>query len=1001
MLPRYWSLHFVTGGENLCGLQNTRVPRGDTRFDGCVVQRIENYREDLMSSGFWKHILMLVVAVVIMLCHGFAGIQGLTTAVYVATGAALLSLFLKRHFLRGTFQWSYVLLCVVVVIDRLIMSPATWARDDQASMMAFWQALVEPMALLCLLWLLLSRDVGTFLPSIILLSGLPFSSGNFTWALFPLVALMVFGWVDRGCARREGIGLLIVVVFLASLLVRSPCITTDQNVLNLIVLFLAGFWIGGASGRSSRSLLLMGLVLLGPVLLGLFWSVLVDQYPPSYQVWGINPNLASAQGSLGLLLLFLWFHARVPWFSWLLLCLGILTLIPFGSIWTVACLVMVSSVSILRGQRLRTIAVWCIAALPIVTMLLIVLPADLFPERVSISVAARQFHWKSVLRSLVHRPFGEGIGTFHPKVLGFAEPADQLASIPGSLMQHAHHFLLHLAEQAGWIGILLPLLFMIPWVHRFSKLPTRSIQWSAGAGFLFAWASNAADLSALSVPFIIASGMLLAIARPWQGSPDRCIVGRISVVALLSLAGVIWFSALMAFGSAESLRQGRLLHAQRLATTSLAVWPPAPTALRVLEEMKIRHPLLARARDDSVCSSTVPQKVEVASRLLARGLWRQAESLLVTACRLDPWGVLQRGGATARVFLATMAKDRGDIERSDSLLSGLCWKEAEEIRVTGEVDYYLLRGLREKAKAVVGRFTPRAAAEKRLLHSLMVKTNIRQRMGHETVAREPKDRIEQLNDQIAFLIEWGRVAQAEAAYKAAEPWLGDHWQGLMMQSKIAAAKGDMETAIAAASQAVSLSNGALHARWELVQRLSHGQRKEEAYRQAQLIVDEAPNNGEAWLLLAKTLLDLGKGDDAKRALDNAARFGADDLSVGIAKAQALRMMGRAAQAQALLLSLAREHESSTVPFWQLASWAEEQGDLVKTMKWGKAALRRDPDDPGCNVLIGRAFRKRGRVQQATTYLSRVSKDENAPHGWRIDAEAELELLRQQRSRGQK
>ena len=284
---------------------------------------------------------------------------------------------------------------------------------------------------------------------------------------------------------------------------------------------------------------------------------------------------------------------------------------------------------------------------------------------------------------------------------------------------------------------------------------------------------------------------------------------------------------------------------------------------------------------------------------------------------------------------------------------------------------------------------------------LLAKVNRRLHVGNGAMSREPMDRLEQLNQQIGFLLETGRLQQAKAVYQAAEVWLGDDWHGMLIRSRISVAEGDLETAIASASEAVSLSGGALSARWELVRILGQGGRKTEAHRQAQMIVDEVPQNGEAWLLLAETLLDIGNGSEAKRALDSAKRLGADKLSAGIATAQALRMMGHEDQAERLLVRLASSHESSTWPLWQLAAWAEEQGDLAKTLKWGIAALRRDPDDPGCNVLVGRAFRKQGRVNQAMRCLSRVSGNKNAPHGWRVDAEAELELLKQQCGRGHK
>ena len=359
------------------------------------------------------------------------------------------------------------------------------------------------------------------------------------------------------------------------------------------------------------------------------------------------------------------------------------------------------------------------------------------------------------------------------------------------------------------------------------------------------------------------------------------------------------------------------------------------------------------------------------------------------------------GGATARVYLATMANERGETERADSLLADVRWKGAEEVKVTGAVEYYLLRGRLKKARAAVRKFTARTESEKLVRQSLLAAVNRRLQGGGAAGSHEPIDRLEQLNRQIAFLLETGRVSQAEAAYRAAEVWLGDDWHGMLIRGKIAAAQGDIETAIASVSHAVSLSGRALHARWELVRMLGIGERKEEAYRQAQLIVDEAPQNGEAWLLLAQTLLDLGKGDDAKQALDTARSLGADNLSVGITTAQALRMMGHPDQAKRLLIRLARLHESSTWPLWQLASWAEDEGDLANTLKWGIAALRRDPEDPGCNVIVGRAFRKQGRVNQALRCLSRVSADKNAPYGWRVDADEELELLKQQRGRGRR
>jgi tetratricopeptide (TPR) repeat protein len=202
----------------------------------------------------------------------------------------------------------------------------------------------------------------------------------------------------------------------------------------------------------------------------------------------------------------------------------------------------------------------------------------------------------------------------------------------------------------------------------------------------------------------------------------------------------------------------------------------------------------------------------------------------------------------------------------------------------------------------------------------------------------------------------------------------------------------MNESIQMASRAAALSNNADAARWDLINALTAGNRHEEALEQIDIHIRHRPDDKEALIRKARILLDMGQARNAREVVQAALNSGADELSGGIVKAQALRMEGREPAGRRILIELTRKFPTSSWPLWELGRWAEEAGTLGKAKRYANQAVDRSPDDAGCRLLLGRILRKLGKYNEARKQLSIIVDSKQGGVGWVIDATHELSYI---------
>jgi tetratricopeptide (TPR) repeat protein len=908
------------------------------------------------------------------------------------------ALFLSRMQGKALPGVAVCLLLGVVALERLALSGLAWETSDASGMVQLWSTATHTAVVVFVFGFAYAENWVLLLSALVVLGGVPAMPPGFSWAMFPL-ALMTF-LLRPVQSNTNGRGWIWVCVFgwVGLSVLRSPCGFEAGQFLSQIALVYVGYWLALGQTARRKSLVWLAASLVGPLIVG--WglyaaetgSLSIPRVP-----WSVNTNVLGIQLGLGSLLLLHVVRWRFSKLAWGILGIAAIGLFFLESYWALVCLILAAGATALPKGRLRSAGIAVLLMLPVITILIVLIPVPVswLPGSILVSFLARQFDWKNAILGAGHNPLGLGIGLVHPMVLGRVDPSPVLASVPGDMMQYTHHLLLHIVEQVGIPGAIVIAALMFVWGKQFIHYEPRSREAAAGAGLLYLWSHFSADISATGTPFLVASGALFALS--WPGSMRHakhgvCVFLRIGLVAVY---GYVWIVGMLSFGAWMNLSSGNLDKAESLAVTCNSLWPDNSAALEVLEELGPRSSRGDQALCDVRCPSAGPNGVRLAAKFLSEGRIEPAESLLVSVCALDPRCVIPGCGARARVLLAMIARERGDQARADSMMAGLFWKESAKEEALGRVDYWFLTGEYTLAEECARSYAQRTVDDPELKRLLTGKIRSLSRNGPES-GRSPSgdQRLDLLVTEIEGLLQRGRIGQAEAKLHAAESWLREDWQAASLESKVALAKGDIDRAIALASRAVALSGGAGAARWTLVEMLSYGQRREDAIRQADILVREAPQNGGAWLMKGETLLNDGKANEALKALSTALELGADSISCTILRARCLRMNGRVDKAKALLVALARAKPNEGWPAWELASWAESEGRLREALKWARRSLRRTPGHAASKVLMGRVLRKLGRYREARQQLMAVVRDESAAHGWRVDAEKELDIIKE-------
>lgn len=905
-----------------------------------------------------RRLAIVPVAIAITVGATWIGLPDALAGAQLAAVALVGWLWLRARW--GAWDLRGVLALAVVVHGRAVFA-SVWGAS--APCLPLWRGLMDTalVALVAAHGHPASRELRAV--AALMLTGIPAQPAGTIWASFPLVCLLV-----TGVPVSVGRWAWVCVAWAAFELVRAPCRFDAALALSAVALGIAGCANGKAMAKKQEWLGGIGAVLLVPVVAGLGRALYVGTAPARLE-WGVNANPLAAQAVLGGLLLHLGLRRRQRLGAWAALVAGAAGALALCSFWACACLVPVAGVSILPAGRLRRWAVYALGAVPFVTPLAAFATPLLLPTALSVSYLARQYHWYAALHYVAAHPWGGGLGNVHPQALGLAVPPRELAVIPAMQMQHAHHALLQLAEQGGPILLAAAAALALRWIIRFARSDDMK---PAGIGLLYLWLHNGADFSLSYEPLVLTAGLLLGLtAGPSPG-------GRVRAwTALVIVFAAVWLTSIRVVAD-----QGRATRGEGPLTVT-----PLDGALdRMWGHVSL--PGTFRVIPHGRCSAEAAALVDEAAASIERWHPREAQRLLAEAVRLDPAGVIPRGGGRARVMLALVQRETGRGRRADETVRGLRWSDGEATQALAALEYYSLRGHTAAADSLI-QHVLRTSTDKALV-ARFSDESLRRRSGPHPAPTTPQ---EVFTAEIERLLANGFVEHARQRLRSAGVRLED-WARTMLWAKVAAAEGDMTKASVLAARAVASSGGSDAARWELATMLQAFGRTQEALREATGLVVRRPQDPGVWLLRAQILLDAGRADEALRDLEQAQARGADTVAVVVARSQGLRMTGQTREARRILVSAFRANPRASWPAWELASWAEAEGRFGEAMQWAKEALARNRSDHGSRVLLGRVLAAQGRTREALEQLQLVAGDSRAPPRWRAAAEHELQQIRE-------
>jgi tetratricopeptide (TPR) repeat protein len=121
-------------------------------------------------------------------------------------------------------------------------------------------------------------------------------------------------------------------------------------------------------------------------------------------------------------------------------------------------------------------------------------------------------------------------------------------------------------------------------------------------------------------------------------------------------------------------------------------------------------------------------------------------------------------------------------------------------------------------------------------------------------------------------------------------------------------------------------------RYERLWKLSNGDLPASTIRYARRYLADYPDHGPAWLLMGTALTEMGRYEEAKRALSKAIE----------------------------LCPL----EKRQIAFSGMGHMFRQRGDYEQAEKWYRRAIEADPDDATYHIYLGSLFAKQGRLSDA-------------------------------------
>jgi|GEM_PF-2927029 len=898
----------------------------------------------------------------------------------IVLGTLVFSLVIIRQRVPTRFMYGFFFLLAALVAERIAISSFLWEQSGALLIRSLWSHIITPLGMVIICVSVL-KTTTRFVPSIaIIFAGLPYiPADNAASISIPVILLASYSLYGSPITRSTAYMVAGITggIILARFL---PCPGEAVTSIVFSLLFVSGY-IMASSSRDYCEPQSIATALLLPIGFGLPYQVMSQGHILSG--WGVNVNPLAAQAALGCIL-FMHVAKRRRFSVFVIGIFALSLLIIFRSAWTSITFIVTAAFVFNHSKRIRRTIVVFMALMPLLTLgVLLISWTEVFPETIRISILSRQYHWESSLRYIEEHPLGSLVSDIHPHALGLVKPPADLRAIPGMQMQHAHHFLLDCGERFGIPGMIIIVLLVGFWLKNvIPGMDDTHRNWGI-AGFLFLWMHNAADFSWSWPVMIIMAGICIGYSLEDTGSRARSMISRITLGVMLSIGGCHWISGMLDTGIRLSTSQGNSTLSERLHVVNSFF---NPRGSRMVDTTGTESRICSR-----LCVSESFACMDSVERLIQSGKLGAAKDLLDLVLRTDPRGVFPDVGGAARVYLSEINRESGNSAVAAELLRGLEWNERKTVRISRRISYALLRNRRQQAIRI---FRNASRGLKGDSERIDLSEELR-RLGIQRALWDSPGVADQgigILQSIHRDISEGRIALAASRAEQITGEIRSSWQYVSLMSRIARARGHMNESIQMAARAAALSNNADAARWDLINALTAGNRHEEALEQIDIHIRHRPDDKEALIRKARILLDMGQGRIAREVVQTALNSGADELSGGIVKAQALRMEGREMAGRRILIELTGKFPTSSWPLWELGRWSEEAGTLGKAKRYASQAVDRSPDDAGCRLLLGRILRKMGKYKEAMKHLSIIVKSKQGGVGWVIDATHELSYI---------
>ena len=135
-----------------------------------------------------------------------------------------------------------------------------------------------------------------------------------------------------------------------------------------------------------------------------------------------------------------------------------------------------------------------------------------------------------------------------------------------------------------------------------------------------------------------------------------------------------------------------------------------------------------------------------------------------------------------------------------------------------------------------------------------------------------------------------------------------------------------------------------------------------------------PNNPIALVKLGQEAIRSGEPEEAERLLSRAHRALPDEPTIAVSRAQAMKLLGRNAEAEAILLSLVEKHPSNAAPYYMLGelySVSASNQDAAAAERAYRKAIELEPESAVARAALAAALTRLGRTGEAAEEAGRI------------------------------